>query len=61
MNHCFTARIDDGRLGAPAVRVIVPVFLLGEEEALVLQDCDDERVRLEDVLAVEFRNARLPR
>ena len=33
------------------------IFLLGEEVALVLQDLDDERVGLENVLAGQFRHA----
>jgi hypothetical protein len=48
---------NDGRFGAPAVGVIVAIFLLGEEVAFVLEDLDDERVGLEDILAGEFRNA----
>ena len=48
---------DDGRLGTPAVRVLVAVFLHAEKVVVLLQHGDDVLVGVKDVLAHQGGNA----
>jgi len=44
---------DDGRLGPPAVRILVDVFFVAQDRALRGEDLDDAVVAGKDVLADE--------
>ena len=50
---------DDGRLRAPAVRVLMHILLIAEEGTFALEDGDDAFVALEDMPADELRQSAL--